>query len=190
MIDHLKTCKHILVIEADGLFSDLTLPMEWQMNYWNFTKDTKVAILADPDDPINLDSRGNVNLNTGFVLAQSTPRTMEIWNAWGSCPDDHDRFPGCEKWAKNWPYEQGAYSDIIRYHFNKPNDLLILPCDEANGYPEADYACKGTLNFQHYWIKKSLVKEKSVPPIMQSAMQGLQLDFLMSQDKIVQRPRK
>lgn len=188
IIEHLKECKIVLNVEADAIFKELTLPMEWQMNYWNFTKDTKVAIPADPAADFNLDWKGNVNLNTGFILAQNTPRTLEIWESWKSCVDDYDRFPDCQKFADDWPAEQGAYSSIIRYEYNDPDDLLVIPCEEANGYPEADFDCKGTLNYQHFWIKKDLLlKERAKVPIMQLMMRSLHLDLLIRKDEVLTR---
>lgn len=187
IIEHLKECKYILNVEADGIFKELTLPMEWQMNYWNFTKSTNVAIPLDPTEDFNRDWNGKVNLNTGFILAQNTPRTLEIWGDWKSCLD---RFPNCENFRNSWPAEQGAYSSIIRYAYNKPDDLLVLPCSEANGYPESDSDCTGSLNYQHFWIKKEqLLKDKAVVPMMQLMMQSLHLDLMIRKDEVlVQKP--
>jgi hypothetical protein len=187
MIEHLKGCKFILFVESDGIFTELTLPLEWQMNYWNFTPTTKVAMPIDPEVEVNLDWNGNLNLNLGFVIGQNTPRTFEIWEAWNSCIDDQERFPDCEKWRYEWPREQGAYSSIIRYKYNEPDDLLVIPCEEANGNPEELSECNGALNYQHYWTKKDLAKGHVVPPMMQTMMQSLQLDFLMQGDEVVQR---
>jgi hypothetical protein len=187
IIEHLKECKYLLNVEADAIFKELTLPMEWQMNYWNFTKTTNVAIPSDPTEDFNRDWKGQVNLNTGFILAQNTPRTLEIWEGWKSCLD---RFPDCESFRDSWPAEQGAYSSIIRYAYNKPNDLLVIPCSEANGYPESNSDCTGSLNYQHFWIKKEqLLKDKAVVPIMQLMMQSLHLDLMIRKDEVlVQKP--
>lgn len=186
IIEHLKECKYLLNVEADAIFKELTLPMEWQMNYWNFTKNTKVATPSDPDENFNMDGKGNVNLNTGFILAQNTPRTFEIWESWKSCVDDHIRFPDCEKLRDNWPAEQGAYSSLIRYAYNDPDDLLVIPCSEANGYPESGSDCLGSLNYQHFWIKKEqILKDKAVVPMMQLMMQSLQLDLLSRKDEVL-----
>jgi hypothetical protein len=186
MIEHLKECKFVLFTEADGIFKELMLPLEWQMNYWNFTKETNIAIASDPLSDLNKDSHGNMNLDLGFVLAQNTERTFEIWEGWNNCLDDSTKFPDCQKWAYNWPAEQGAYSSIIRYKYSEPGDLLIIPCDEANGYPESDTGCHGTLNYQHYWLKKDTLKDKAVLPTVQLMMQGLQLDILLRKDQILQ----
>ena len=187
MIERLKGCKFMLFTEADAIFKELTLPLEWQMNYWNFSKDTKVAMAIDPNATFNLDSHGNLNVNLGFILAQNTPRTFEIWEGWNSCVDDQVRFPDCQRWAEDWPREQGAYSSVIRYRYDEPDDLLTIPCEEANGFPEADCECKGILNYQHYWGMKELVKEKFIPPMMQMMMQGLQLDLLTRKDEVLQK---
>ncbi|EED15451.1 conserved hypothetical protein [Talaromyces stipitatus ATCC 10500] len=186
VIEHLKECKYLLNVEADAIFKELTLPMEWQMNYWNFTKNTKVAIPSDPNEDFNLDWEGKVNLNTGFILAQNTPRTFEIWEGWKSCVDDHVRFPGCEKFRDNWPAEQGAYSSIIRHAYNDPDDLLVIRCSEANEYPESGSDCIGSLNYQHFWIKKEqLLKDKAVVPMMQLMMQSLRLDLLIGKNEVL-----
>jgi len=136
---------------------NLNLPLEWLFNRWNITHETSLSLPLDPDEPQNKDrTRGNTNLNCGFVIAQNLPRTHEILEAWQQCPDLPNRFPDCEKWKVTWPAEQAAFGEYIRYAFNKTEDIKEIPCDEANGFPGSGSECRGVF-VRHHWSDKTLV---------------------------------
>jgi hypothetical protein len=156
MKEALKTHDIVVFMDADAMFHYPHLPLEWLLNYWNMTAATLVAMALDPNNKArNSDSQGNILLNTGFVIAQQSNRTQEMFRAWDECPQD-TRYANCSHWASEWAHEQAAFGNHIRYDFNRPDDIKILPCTEANGCPEAiDHGCTGEF-VRHFWIDKQL----------------------------------
>ncbi|KAJ5341849.1 hypothetical protein N7541_010973 [Penicillium brevicompactum] len=152
----LRHYKYVVFLDGDAMFLYPNLPMEWLFNYWDITENTLVAMALDPDAPQNRDWNDRTMLNTGFVIAQQSPRTDELFEAWDSCPSE-TRYPGCSKWSREWPHEQSAFGNHIRYDFNRSEDIRVLSCAEANGCPEvATTGCVGQL-IRHYWGDKSAV---------------------------------
>jgi hypothetical protein len=104
-----------------------------------------------------------LNVNTGFQIWKVHPLTKELIQQWKTCLES---IPGCQKWKYQWPFDQGAFNEYIRPLINKAaetgattaaalisvtgesdgqlivaspvssNPLTIIPCDEANGFPE------------------------------------------------------
>ncbi|KAJ6157839.1 hypothetical protein N7470_005431 [Penicillium chermesinum] len=145
----------VVFLDADAIIRYPHLPFEWLFNYWGINENTRVAMALDPDEPQNKDSQGVTYLNTGFVVAQQSLETNELFDAWESCPSEV-RYPNCSWWAEEWPHEQAAFGEYLRYDF-EPDDVKVLPCAEANGYPELENStCHGEF-IRHYWTAKHLV---------------------------------
>ncbi|KAF5680017.1 hypothetical protein FHETE_559 [Fusarium heterosporum] len=142
-------------IDSDALFNKLDLPMEWLMNYWSIDpKNNSMALPFDPDTKHNEDRRGNLFLNTGFMIMQNKPKIYEIFKEWDDCANDGGKFPGCTEFRnrKGWqPTDQGGFGTFIRYEY--ADEILSLPCDEANGFPESNSGCNGKF-IKHVWIGK------------------------------------
>ncbi|KAJ5159807.1 uncharacterized protein N7482_006811 [Penicillium canariense] len=175
----LRHHQFVVFMDADATFHYPQLPLEWLFNYWDITPDTLIAMAVDPNDPENLDARGRIFLNTGFIIAQQSPRTMELFEAWESCPENNVGFPDCSWWSFHWPHEQGAFGTHIRYLFNQPEDVKELPCAEANGCPDvANTGCIGEF-VQHWWARKDRVG----PAVGESIIQNFlpQLHSLFNQ---------
>lgn len=154
----LKTCKYdyVIFMDADAVFRYTHLPLEWLFNYWNLAVETLIAMPLDPSIPLNEDERGNIALNTGFIIAQSHPRTVELFDAWEDCVSGR-YFDRCSKWRYEWSHEQAAFSNYMRYEYNASNEILSLSCTEANGYPQrADEGYLGEF-VRHFWLDKPLV---------------------------------
>jgi hypothetical protein len=165
---------------------NLDLPLEWLFNRWNITKSTSLTLPIDPDQPNNKDlAHGNTNLNCGFVIAQNSPRTHEILSAWESCPDDGERFPGCEKWKETWPAEQAAFGEYIRYAFDGEEDVKSISCDEANGFPGNPFGeCNGVF-VRHHWSNKDLVKGIVGDGILRPLMGSIHENFVKDKNIVV-----
>jgi hypothetical protein len=125
------------------------------MNYWDLNPvSNSLALAADPDREFNQDEKGKINLNTGFIVAQNNDKTYEIMDSWDHCSDEGGKYPGCEKYRLNEPgrpTDQGGFGSYVRYDF--PDDIKELPCDEANGFPEAHTGCDGKF-IRHLWTGK------------------------------------
>lgn len=149
----LKTYDIVVFMDADAVFHYHHLPLEWLFNHWNITSETLIAMALDPDRDFNKDERGNVNLNTGFIIAQASKRTTEMFNIWEDCVTD-ETWENCSKWRYEWSHEQAAFSNFLRYEYTQPNEVISLPCAEANGYPsQAELGCTGEF-VRHYWLDK------------------------------------
>ncbi|KAH7233609.1 hypothetical protein BKA59DRAFT_488394 [Fusarium tricinctum] len=142
-------------IDSDALFNKLDLPMEWLMNYWSIDpKNNSMALPYDPDTQHNRDRRGNLFLNTGFMIMQNKKKIYEIFKEWDDCANEGGKFPGCTEFRnrKGWqPTDQGGFGTFIRYEYG--DEILSLPCTEANGFPESNSGCDGKF-IKHVWIGK------------------------------------
>ncbi|KAF2729832.1 hypothetical protein EJ04DRAFT_446366 [Polyplosphaeria fusca] len=167
MREALKTHDYIVFMDSDVMFHYPHLPLEWLLNYWEMSKDNLVMMSIDPDEPQNYDEKGNRYLNTGFVIAQASPRTQEMYRDWAECPTDK-KYKGCAHWKTDWAHEQAAFGNYVRYDYNRPDDIKVLPCVQANGAPEAEGrgGCKGIF-VRHYWVDKSLLSRTLGDQVMQ-----------------------
>ncbi|KAF2264995.1 hypothetical protein CC78DRAFT_216728 [Lojkania enalia] len=178
MREALKTHEYIVFMDSDVMFHYPHLPLEWLLNYWNMTKDTLAMMSIDPDEPQNYDAKGNRYLNTGFVIAQQSKRTQEMYKNWAECPSEK-RYKGCAKWKLEWAHEQAAFGNYLRYDYDRPDDIKVLPCVEANGAPEAENrgGCKGIF-VRHYWVGKGLLSQSLADQVMQYFLPRLHSFYL------------
>lgn len=186
MKEVLKTHEYLVFMDSDVVITYPHLPIEWLMNYWNMANDTLVMMARDPDEPQNYNDRHEIYLNTGFVIAQNSSRTQEMYEAWANCPGE-TRYPGCKHWKHDWPQEQAAFGTYLMYDFNRTNDIIVLPCAEANGAPEAENrgGCIGTF-VRHYWVDKGLVPKQLSDSIMQYVLPMMYSDYhLKAEQNIV-----
>lgn len=182
--EQLHHYEYVVFMDADTIFPHPHVPLEWLFNYWDIVPGNLVAMAIDPSNPINEDSRGRTMLNTGFVIAQKSARTHELFEAWESCPNEK-RYPGCFHFSHDWSHEQGAFGNFLRYDFNRPEDVKLLSCMEANGCPEvAHLNCAGKL-VRHYWGSKASVPSAVHESIMQYLLSSLHGQFHQHYNQIV-----
>lgn len=162
----------VIMLDYDAMFPSPEVPLEWMFNYWKIDKDVMVAMAEDPSGDPNWDDRHKVNMNSGFIIAQSSDNTQRLFKDWAECPSEV-RYKGCAKWGKTLFHEQAAFSSLVRYDFldgysieTHPQYIRNLPCQEANGIPEvAGSGCVGHL-VRHYWGKKGLTNREFSHNIM------------------------
>jgi hypothetical protein len=188
----------VVAMDADVTISHLDLPLEWLFNRWGVAPHTSMALPWDTEEmrgnvSISRDSKDLRVLNTGFVVAQNNPTTLELLEAWRDCTSE-TRYPGCAYWKQNWSHEQRAFSEYIRYDFNAtPETVVSIPCDDAVGWPgfakEVESHnpgisdCNG--NFvRHYTIGKDQVKTASSNAVMQALSDVLQKKLLGEQERM------
>ncbi|PNS19721.1 hypothetical protein CAC42_7688 [Sphaceloma murrayae] len=119
--------KFVIVLDADMIFTDLRIPMEALLGHWNITKD--IAIAGGQDLPYQVDQHGRVNMNTGFVISQNTPKFPSLMEDWINCPTDV-KYKECSQWMKNWFHEQSAFSSLIRYDYE--DSVREMPAEEVH----------------------------------------------------------
>lgn len=192
LADILRSYDIVVSIDADSIFRHLHLPYEWLMNRWNITLDTSVAMPLDPNWDINTDTQlgytlnkfGVLNPNAGFVTAQNLPRTFEILRAWDSCPDNESRYPGCSRFRENWPAEQGAFGEYVRYEFNRDTDFKAFNCTDGNGFPEQGSECLG-LFVRHFTTGKDKLKSGVGDALLSTFMGLAQGDMMRKKEEFV-----
>ncbi|EEY17147.1 conserved hypothetical protein [Verticillium alfalfae VaMs.102] len=148
--EELKTHKFVVFLDADAIFVQPQLPIEFLLGLWNITDGTLVAMAEDPNSPVNRDEKGWV---------------------WDECPTG-ERFPGCEKWAKEWAHEQAAFGNYIRYAYNTTDDLRVIPCGDGNGAAYlGDKKCLGAF-VSHFWGHKGVTVEYLHKMVAQGLMRN------------------
>ncbi|KAF2834713.1 hypothetical protein M501DRAFT_999960 [Patellaria atrata CBS 101060] len=167
----------VVFLDADAIFPHLEIPIEWLLNYWRISPQISAALALDPPLKVNDDVHGHTMLNTGFVIFQNNEKTREIVKDWEECPTD-TKYPTCSNWTYKWAHEQSAFSNFIRY--DHPENVMELPCAEANGAPQAKHmgGCTGTF-VQHFWVNKDLVPSmvaKSIMNVLMDRLHGQYLD--------------
>lgn len=149
----LKKYDFVIFLDADAVFQQMHLPFEWLLSLWNIKPETLLAMAEDPNTKGNRDEKDWVLWNTGFIVAQASNRTQELFNAWEDCPTGV-QHPKCTKWAYNWAHEQSAFGNFIRYDYNTTDELRSIPCGDGNGNPSRGGPhCRGIF-IRHHWFDK------------------------------------
>jgi hypothetical protein len=192
----------VVVMDADVTVSHLEVPLEWLFNRWGIQKRTSMALPWDTEElrgkkSISTDSKGLRVLNTGFVVAQNSDKTMAMLEAWRDCTTE-ERYEGCARWKNKWSHEQRAFSEYIRYDFNRTAETIIsIPCNDAMGWPgfRKDMAkpekpdwdvsdCNGNFIRHYTSIGKKRVKNAGATSVMQVLSEALQKNILANQEML------
>ncbi|CAI6099752.1 hypothetical protein V2G26_004478 [Clonostachys chloroleuca] len=180
----LKTHDYVVFLDADATFQYYRLPYEWLMSMWGFGTDSLVAMPEDPNSPVNQDSKGWVLWNTGFITAQQSERTQEMFERWENCPLG-ERYPECKHWAYDWAHEQAAFGAFVRYEYEvgKGKDMVPIPCMDGNGANYiVDKKCGGVF-VAHHWFYKDLPTRELYEKLDDSFVVDLQNYFHLNQKK-------
>ncbi|KAJ4252462.1 hypothetical protein NW762_011063 [Fusarium torreyae] len=184
----LKTHDFVISLDSDAVFTHLDLPLEWLMNLWDFTPESLVAMAYDLDWEGDYDPQGNLIFNTGFIIAQASQRTQQMFQRWEDCPRS---IPGCEHWNFKWAHEQSAFSHYIRYEFNRTHDVKNIPCNHANGN---EYSANGQCECQGVFVSHNWKNKDKTPELLsRSQMAAISelIDFVWKpprQPGVVRRP--
>ncbi|KAF5679408.1 hypothetical protein FHETE_825 [Fusarium heterosporum] len=172
----LKTHEIVVFLDADAVFMYPHVPFEWLMRLWNITDKTLIALANDPDSEKNRDASGKVMMNTGFMIAQQSDETQELFDKWDQCPTS-GKYQGCDRWAKEWAHEQGAFSNHIRYDYNSTEKIGVIPCMDGNGAPYiGDKTCGGVF-IRHHWFRKNAPAEDLQRILLNTIVSRLHVGF-------------
>lgn len=179
----------VVFLDGDAIINNLEVPLEWLLNRWGVTNQTSIAVSLDvANTELPKDSRGNVQVNTGFIVAQQLPETLNILKAWKDCTSE-TRYPGCGRWKQKWSHEQAAFSDYIRHdpEFTvHPSRIVQISCDDAMGYPTLKNTrwitedCRGNF-IRHYTIDKAETIHATGLGILQSVVELVRKDLVSKQ---------
>lgn len=173
-------------MDGDTMFPYPHIPMEWLLNLWGVKNNTLIAMPEDVDEPWSYESRGNLILNSGFIIAQQSDRTHELLEAWTTCPKE-TRYPGCAPFNETWPLEQFTFSNWVRYDFNGTDEVVAIPCTLAMGYPgapEGGGICHGEL-MTHWTTSKDSTSAAVQKSVMQYVMREVHRQFHREYDDVV-----
>ncbi|KAH3920446.1 hypothetical protein HBH56_004610 [Parastagonospora nodorum] len=195
--DLIEDYQFVVALDADVVLSHIEVPLEWMFNRWGIQQHTSMALPWDTEEikngvPVSLDSKGLRVLNTGFVVAQNSPTTIDMLEKWRDCTTE-TRYHGCGRWKQEWSHEQRAFSEYIRYDYNFTAETIVpIDCDDAVGWPgfAADNPqnpgisdCSG--NFvRHYTLSKSKVKDAGIMSVMNPLANILQTQLLKQQSSV------
>jgi hypothetical protein len=191
MMQHaLKNHDWVVFFDSDAMMANPEVPVEWLLNYWRVDRNTSLAVGSESLLERDKDDRGNPGQNTGFMIVQNIPKTHHIYKMWAECPEE-THYKGCSKWKNEKYVDQTAFSNYVVYEFKK--DIKILPCTEANGYPEqeAECNCKGIF-MRHHWMHKELTKDMFAHNVMRMFAPRLHKHYMENYDVLVEdlRDRK
>lgn len=176
----LKSYKFVVFLDADALFNQMHIPIEWLLNYWSINVTTSLAMALDPPGAVNNDTYGRRYSNTGFIIAQNNAKTHEILKAWDECPRE-TRYKGCSEWNKVRFHEQSAFGTYVRYDYDQY--LKELPCDEANGEWDLEN-CRGVF-IQHMWWRTPTVRSHFGDRTLQFLMERMHKHAMDEKEKII-----
>ena len=82
--------------------------------------------------------------------------------------------------------EQTAFSEYVRYDGAFAGMIAVVPCNEANGYPDAvgETGCSGAF-VRHTWLAKGQTKDWFAHAVMQAIVPQLHRLFVMDMERVV-----
>lgn len=183
----LRKYDFVIFFDSDAMFANSEIPLEWLFNYWGINNSTSVAIASESKLDRDKDDRGNPGQNSGFMILQNNEKTHELFKAWAECPDTEERYPGCARWKMEHLREQDAFSNHIRYDKEFSPYIKILPCTEANGYPDqkSDSGCVGAF-VRHHWMDKQQTKRKFGDTVMRAFAKQIHGHYMDEYDTLVE----
>ena len=96
------------------------------------------------------------------------------------CPDE---VTNCTNFLAEWPAEQGAFGEYIRYDF--PDAVKELPCNEAVGAPDQGGSnCHGAI-IRHYTMDKDSVKRAAAEALSHLLNNALHADMVRKKKDLV-----
>lgn len=174
----------VVYIDYDIIFNDMKLPLEHLMSRWNVTSDIALTGALDPDRANNMDLRGRLSINTGFLIWQNTPRTDKMLEDWENCPN----LPACRRYLFEWYHDQSGLNSFVRW--GNEDVVREVPCNEANGasfYLAGDnQGCVGQF-ISHYWVDKGTV-DLAAKSALAEIMMPAAFARLQSEWSVVTRP--
>lgn len=134
----------------------------------------------DVDWDVLKDSRGRQTVNAGFQTLSNTNITLEILEQWDRCLDGL-RYPDCGRFRQNWPAEQGAFSEFLRYDYHEV--VKELPCNEALLWPGSGEGCEGVF-VRHYTMEKEKPKQVLGVTVAESVLRGVRENMMRQKARL------
>ena len=205
---------YIIVLDLDIFFMDYQQSIIEKINQWDPLQQSLIYMPSDTDEETsylipNGSNEQVLNVNTGFQIWKVHPVTKELIKQWKTCLE---MIPGCQKWKYDWPFDQGAFNEYIRPLINQAststtgflssseqlvttkNLLTIIPCDEANGFPEeyenflisqpdgvrhelGNHKCSGKF-VSHFWEESKRYNHEKLQKLIFQKMMKQKLELI------------
>ncbi|ORZ30968.1 hypothetical protein BCR44DRAFT_38876 [Catenaria anguillulae PL171] len=156
----------VVMFDSDAYVQMPEVGVEEMMARWGMTR-ANASLLLALDPPYQ--SRANENAtNTGFWIVRNTPVAKRVMRELAACPESIE----CRKWWTTWPAEQAAFTKLVRTKMKEGEELIVAPCDEANGWWEFG-ACQGRV-VTHAWSGKHLVTANMIERMVEWLVEVLE----------------
>ncbi len=172
--------KVVVMADVDVVFHQRDMRLEELMRMWNvFSQNEQVVAMAS-EPHYNTTECIHGQLGIEFCLTLSNGRMMrmvntgfQIWKVTERAKDLVARWWNSVNRPKGSDFlgrlpaqgEQGAFTYFVRGEDMHPEELVIIPCDEANGFPpdlfinagrpRGNYGCSGKY-VAHLWENTKL----------------------------------
>jgi hypothetical protein len=121
-------CELVVFFDSDAYITQPSYSLYDLLDRWDFHDRAAMLLAMDqPDHPMPENRNAT---NTGFMVFRSGPKALQILDDIIACPET---IPGCEHWKIYEKYEQTAFNVYIRPKLVEGEELIIIPCDDANG---------------------------------------------------------
>ncbi|KZV80681.1 hypothetical protein EXIGLDRAFT_845342 [Exidia glandulosa HHB12029] len=147
-------CKIVVFFDSDAYVTQPSWPIEDLLDRWGFHE--RAAMLLAMDQPVHSMPQNQNATNTGFMVFRSGQKALDILDAIMECPE---KIPECKEWKMREKYEQTAFNLFVRPTLKEGEDLILVPCTEANGNFKNRY-CKGEF-VTHAWHALDSVTERA-----------------------------
>ena len=158
----MKTKKFDLIglVDADIVFMRPHIPLSSLFERWGaFTNETHIVAAAvdpkrHPDTRYTYKSQKLDMINTGLMFWKTSDRAQTLVDYWSTCLEKGDAV--CLDTAFRFYQDQSGFNKVIRVDRMLPNELVIIPCDDANGYSSENggtSGCNGKI-ISHFWNRK------------------------------------
>ncbi|KAH7104931.1 hypothetical protein BKA62DRAFT_691143 [Auriculariales sp. MPI-PUGE-AT-0066] len=148
------TCELVVFFDSDAYVTQPSYSLYDLLDRWNFHE--RAAMLLSMDQPFHPMPQNQNATNTGFMVFRSGAKAIQILDDILACPE---KIPECAQWKTIEKYEQTAFNLFVRPHLVEGEELIIIPCDDANGNFKNQW-CHGKF-VTHAWHALETVNERA-----------------------------
>ncbi|EJD54556.1 hypothetical protein AURDEDRAFT_179686 [Auricularia subglabra TFB-10046 SS5] len=147
-------CELVVFFDSDAYVTQPSYSIDDLLYRWGFHE--RAVMLLAMDQPVHSMPQNQNATNTGFMVFRTSQKALDILDAIMECPE---KIAECAEWKNVPKYEQTAFNHHVRPHLKEGDELIIVPCTEANGNFMNRY-CKGEF-ITHAWHALDTVVEKA-----------------------------
>lgn len=148
---------YVVMLDADVVIMQPDVPITDMFKKWGFDNPAQIVAAPDETDMPNswmvYNGRRFKQVNTGFMVWRNGQRAREAARAWSTCFDNSSS--PCFQFRNRWAFDMGGFNTFIRHDLLRPEELVVIPCGDANGFPSEltgknNHGCGGKFA-SHFW---------------------------------------